>query len=57
MAMSQHDVTAEPWIIIAPLIPTQKSVPGCEQHDDRRTLHGMFFVLKTGCTWEDVPGV
>jgi transposase len=53
--MSRHDLTDTPWTVIAPLIPKQKPGPGRKRHDDRRTLNGILFVLKTGCTWEDVP--
>jgi transposase len=40
---------------IEPFIPRQKAGPGRKRHDDRRVLNGMLFVLKTDCTWEDVP--
>jgi transposase len=53
--MSRHDVTDEQWGIIEPCIPKQKAGPGRKRNDDRRTLNGILFVLKTGCTWEDVP--
>ena len=53
--MSRHDLTDTQWTVIAPLIPKQKSGPGRKRNDDRRTLNGILFVLKTGCTWEDVP--
>jgi transposase len=55
--MSRHDVTDEPWVIIEPFIPKQKAGPGRKRNDDRCTLNGVLFVLKTGCTWEDVPRV
>jgi transposase len=55
--MSRHDLTDEQWTIIEPLIPRQKAGPGRKRNDDRRTLNGILFVLKTGCTWEDVPRV
>jgi transposase len=53
--MSRHDLADEQWTIIAPLLPKQRSGPGRKRHDDRQTLNGILFVLKTGCTWEDVP--
>jgi transposase len=55
--MSRHDLTDEQWIVIEPLIPQQQSGPGRKRNDDRRTLNGILFVLKTGCTWADVPPV
>jgi transposase len=53
--MSRHDITDEQWAVIEPLIPKQKPGPGRKRNDDRRTLNGILFVLKTSCIWEDVP--
>ena len=53
--MSRHDLTDAQWTIIEPFIPKQKSGPGRRRNDDRRTLNGILFVLKTGWPWEDVP--
>lgn len=55
--MSRHEITDEQWAVIEPLLPKQKAGPGRKRHDDRRTLNGILVVLKTGCTWEDVPRV
>ncbi len=55
--MSRHEITDEQWAIIEPLIPKQKAGPGRKQNNARQTLHGILVVLKTGCTWEDVPRV
>jgi transposase len=53
--MSRHDLTDTQWTIIEPLIPKQKSDPGRKRNDARHTLKGILFVLKTGCTWDDMP--
>jgi transposase len=55
MGMSRHEITDEPWAIIEPLIPKQKGGPGRKRNNDRHTLNGLLVVLKSGCTWEDVP--
>ena len=55
--MSRHDLTNAQWPIIEPLLPPQKAGPGRKRNDDRRTLNGILFGLKTGCTWADVPRV
>jgi len=55
--MSRHDISDVQWAVIAPLIPKQKLGPGRKRNDDRQTLNGILFVLKTGCTWADVPRV
>jgi transposase len=53
--MSRHDLTDAQWAVIQPLIPKQPPGPGRKRADDRHTVNGILFVLKTGCTWEDVP--
>jgi transposase len=53
--MSRHDITDEQWGVIEPLIPKQTPGPGRKRSHDRHTLNGILFVLKTGCTREDVP--
>jgi transposase len=53
--MNRHDITDAQWAVIAPLIPKQRAGPGRKRNDDRTTLNGILFVLKTGCAWEDVP--
>jgi transposase len=57
VGLSRHDVTGEQWVVIEPLIPKQKVGPGRKRNDDRRTLNGILFVLKSGCPWADVPRV
>ena len=54
--MSRHELTNEPWAVIEPLIPKPKQM-GRPRADDRTTLNGILYVLKTGCAWEDMPRV
>jgi len=53
--MSRHDLTDEQWAVIEPLIPKPKPGAGRKRADDRKTLNGILYVLKTGCAWEDLP--
>ena len=53
--MSRHDLTNEQWAVIEPLIPKKTSKRGRPRNDERRTLNGILYVLKTGCAWEDLP--
>ena len=55
--MSRHDITDAQGTIIEPLIPKQRSGQGRKRHDDRRTLNGILFVLKTGWAWTEVPRI
>jgi transposase len=44
----------EQWARIAPLLPPQKP-RGRKRADDRQTLEGILWVLKTGSRWQDLP--
>ena len=47
------------WQEIQPFLPPPKKrrrrYPGRRPLDDRKTLTGILFVLKTGIGWEDLP--
>jgi len=47
-------LTDEQWARIAPLLPPQKP-RGRKRADDRQTLEGILWVLKTGSRWQDLP--
>lgn len=51
---SRHELTDEQWAVIEPLIPKRKPGPGRPRADDRRTLNGILYILKTGCAWQDL---
>jgi transposase len=52
--MSRHDLSDAQWNLIQPLLPVQTG-RGRRRHDDRQTLNGILYVLKTGCAWVDLP--
>ncbi|MDY6932403.1 MAG: transposase [Halobacteriota archaeon] len=37
-----------------PLLPIP-ALTGIPRADDRTALNGVFYVLTTGCKWEDMP--
>jgi transposase len=48
----------ELWKLIEPLLPVRKRrfhYPGRKRIDDRRTLAGILFVLRTGIAWQQLP--
>jgi len=47
-------LTDEQWGRIAPHLPPQKP-RGRRRADDRQTLEGILWVLKTGSRWQDLP--
>ncbi len=51
--MARYDLSDEEWAIIEPLLPNKPR--GVPRADDRRVLNGIFFILRTGCPWRDLP--
>lgn len=51
---ASSDLTDEEWRTVQPLLPPRKR-RGRPRADDRRTLNGIFFVLHTGCQWQELP--
>ena len=48
------DLTEAQWNVLTSLMPPPKTT-GRPRADDRRTLNGILFVLKSGCRWGDLP--
>ena len=47
------ELTDLAWSIIRPVLPAKsRSVP---RVDDRRVLNGIFWVLRSGAPWRDLP--
>ncbi len=55
--MARFDLTDAEWEIIGPMLPNAQHRPhgGRPTRDDRRVLNGIFFVLRTGTPWRDLP--
>ena len=49
------DLSDEEWAILEPLIPPAKPGGRPRTADMREVLNGIFYVLKTGCQWENLP--
>jgi len=52
--MSRYDLTDFEWCVIEPLLPNKPR--GVPRVDDRRVLNGIFWVLRSGVPWRDLPG-
>ena len=52
--MSRHALNDDQWAVIESLIPKQKLGAGRKRADDRKTLNGILYLLKTSCAWEDL---
>ncbi len=49
-----EELDDQQWELIAPLLPQQKS-RGRPRVDDRRTLDGILWLLRSGARWKDLP--
>ena len=53
MTRRRYDLTDKEWSIIEPLLPNKPR--GVARVDDRRVINGIFYVLRTGTPWRDLP--
>jgi len=51
--MARYDLSETEWRLIAPLLPNKSR--GVARVDDRRVINGIFYVLRTGSPWRDLP--
>jgi len=51
--MARFDLSDAEWRIIAPLLPNKPR--GVPRVDDRRVINGIFYILRTGSPWRDLP--
>jgi hypothetical protein len=48
-------LTEERWEQLRPLLPPQKSWTGRPAIDHRTIVEGIIFVIRTGCSWQNLP--
>jgi transposase len=55
--MGRFDLSDEEWSLIAAVLPGGDGAPrvGRPTREDRRVLDGIFYVLRTGAPWRDLP--
>jgi len=51
--MARFDSSDAEWAIVQPLLPNQPR--GVPRVDDRRVGNGIFYILRTGSPWRDLP--
>jgi transposase len=51
--MARFDLPDVEWSVISPLLPNKPC--GVARGDDRRVLNGIFWRLRTGAPWADIP--
>jgi transposase len=53
LKMARYDLSEAEWRLIEPLLPNKPR--GVARVDDRRVINGIFYVLRTGSPWRDLP--
>ena len=49
----RYELTDHEWAAIKPMLPNKPH--GVARVNDRRVLNGIFWVLRSGAPWRDVP--
>lgn len=52
--VGRHELTNEQWLLVSELFPRPETRRGNPSHP-RRMLDGMFWILRTGAPWRDLP--
>jgi len=53
MHARRYELTDFEWSIISPLLPNKPR--GVARADDRKVLNGIYWRLRTGSPWADIP--
>jgi transposase len=48
----RFDLSDEEWALLEPLMPSSRK---SARQDDRRIMNAIFYVLRTGIPWRDLP--
>lgn len=48
----RFDLLDEDWALLEPLLPSKRK---SARADDRKILNGIFYVLRAGMPWRDLP--
>ena len=51
--MGRYDLTDFEWSVIEPLMPMDRRGP--KPQNNRQIINGMFYILRTGSPWRDLP--
>ena len=53
--MIRHAISDADWDRLAPLLPGRDGTPGRSGDDNRRFLHAVNWVARSGAPWRDLP--
>ena len=51
----RHDISDGVWKLLEPHLPGQRGQWGGIAQDNRRFINGVFWILRTGAPWRDLP--
>jgi transposase len=54
-AHRRHDITDNVWALLEPHLPGREGVWGGQAQDNRRFINAVFWILRTGAPWRDLP--
>ncbi len=54
-AYHRHDMSDSVWTLLEPNLPGQRGQWGGIAQDNRRFINGVFWVIRTGAPWRDLP--
>ena len=54
-AMHRHDISDHAWSLLAPLLPGRRGDWGGRAKDNRLFVNAIFWILRTGAPWRDLP--
>ena len=54
-AYRRHDISDETWALLEPHLPGREGVWGGIAKDNRLFINAVFWILRTGAPWRDLP--
>ena len=54
-AYRRHDITDRVWALLEPHLPGREGVWGGVAKDNRLFINAVFWILRTGAPWRDLP--
>ena len=54
-AHHRHDMSDRVWSVLEPHLPGRKGVWGGQATDNRLFINAVFWILRTGAPWRDLP--
>ena len=54
-AFRRHAISDKTWALLEPHLPGREGSWGGVAQDNRRFINGVFWILRTGAPWRDLP--